>query len=386
MKNKIKLDGYDDFRCAASQCPITCCQEWKIAVDENTYKKWNQIDEGTAKGSENKVNQTNVMTTKICECVSETEGIKVMKLNQEKKCAFLNDKKLCNLVITYDDTMLSDTCATFPRQITDFGQREEYSLVACCPVVVDMWNQKKEISITTDSAVLSTESPFFVREQMLAIMQNKKYSISKCMMMIFYMLLELQEKEQSIIEFQNPAYLKTMNDTISRMEFDEIATVYERNELFLDIVQNYRKQGLYTNYLEKIAKIAEQIEAGYDEEVLEKQITRFNVQFAKYQHLFRNYLVSEIFTSSLMPDTDLESMIVAFQWISIEYVAMKQSIFLSWLANGEDNLSYEIVRDYMVIIARVTGYDVCDIREYLESSFQTIMWDWGYLALIVGNE
>ena len=42
------------------------------------------------------------------------------------------------------------------------------------------------------------------------------------------------------------------------------------------------------------------------------------------------------------------------------------------------------VRDYIVIICRMTGYDEEDIYEYLENSFEELVWDWGYLALVVG--
>ena len=31
-------DYYAQFRCTADKCPITCCQEWKISVDDDTLK------------------------------------------------------------------------------------------------------------------------------------------------------------------------------------------------------------------------------------------------------------------------------------------------------------------------------------------------------------
>ena len=46
---------------------------------------------------------------------------------------------------------------------------------------------------------------------------------------------------------------------------------------------------------------------------------------------------------------------------------------------------YETVRDYLVVITRMTGYDEEDIYEYLENSFESLLWEWGYFALIVGN-
>ena len=38
-RKKIRPDYYDKFSCIAGQCPITCCQEWKIAVDADTNRQ-----------------------------------------------------------------------------------------------------------------------------------------------------------------------------------------------------------------------------------------------------------------------------------------------------------------------------------------------------------
>ena len=35
--------------------------------------------------------------------------------------------------------------------------------------------------------------------------------------------------------------------------------------------------------------------------------------------------------------------------------------------------------------AALTGYEEADIREYLENSFEELLWDWGYFALITGK-
>ena len=68
----------------------------------------------------------------------------------------------------------------------------------------------------------------------------------------------------------------------------------------------------------------------------------------------------------------------------MEYGVIRHSIFLRWLLDGQKEIAYETVRDYIVIICRMTGYDEEDIYEYLENSFEELVWDWGYLALVVG--
>ena len=40
---QIRPDYYDHFSCTADQCPITCCQEWKIGVDADTNRKWKKL-------------------------------------------------------------------------------------------------------------------------------------------------------------------------------------------------------------------------------------------------------------------------------------------------------------------------------------------------------
>ena len=109
----------------------------------------------------------------------------------------------------------------------------------------------------------------------------------------------------------------------------------------------------------------------------------FESEFQAYNPLMRNsHQLS--YADLLMPDGDLESLLVQYQWIAMEYGVIKHSIFLRWLLDGQKKIAYETVRDYIVIICRMTGYDEEDIYEYLENSFEELVWDWGYLALVVG--
>ncbi len=60
-------------------------------------------------------------------------------------------------------------------------------------------------------------------------------------------------------------------------------------------------------------------------------------------------------------------------------------LFFSGGRRGRGALPYETLRDYMVVISRMTGYEEEDIREYLENSFEELLWEWGYFALITGK-
>lgn len=389
MKQEVKINYYDTFRCIADQCSLTCCQEWRIAVDEETKQKWTNksIKEGTKERED---------TVSLCDCLKEEEnGGSIIGLNKEKKCPFLNQDKLCKLVIQLGDEFLSDTCNTFPRQINEFEDRIEYSLTSCCPAVVDLMriNEPQQFCISADGKQLkligASHLLYEVREMMLEIMKSKQGSLTQKLLMIFYGLLELLEHEDlNANKIKNTFSEKQMNSlrqAIEQMAFSPIDSLLESNELFLDVVENYRKQGLYTRFLENIARIAEQLEEDYEEEVLLEKYQAFIETIVPYKQLFKHYLLAEIIGNSLMPESNLEDMVVAFEWMSLEYSVMRQCLFLKWLEQGEEALSYEVIRDYISVIARVTGYDAEDINEYLENSFESVIWEWGYMAMVIGN-
>ena len=108
---------------------------------------------------------------------------------------------------------------------------------------------------------------------------------------------------------------------------------------------------------------------------------KFHEEMQSYEQLFQNYLAAEIFMNVLLPDSELENMIISFQWIGLEYSVMKQALFLKWLLDGQ-SISYETIRSYICVISRMSGYDEADYYEYLENSFEALIWDWGYFALI----
>ena len=376
LEKEIKTDYYDSFSCSADKCSFTCCQEWKIAVDDETYIKWNCL-------SLPKQNS-------ICldQYVKQKDGIRVIALNEQKQCPFLNQQKLCNLVLNFGDEVLSETCATFPRQIHEFTDRKEYSLVSCCPDVVDLMNQQDKICFTKNLSDMEQDILLQIRTLMITIMQNQHFSISKSVMMIFYILLDIYQKKSvlksEIDEYKDETFLKKLSDTIDTMQFSNLDTFEENNELFLDMAENYRKQKIYTSYLEPIAVIAENLSEDYDKRKMITQLQKFEKQFSSYEKLFRNYLAVEIFTNCLMPESDLKSMVVMIQWIAMEYAVIRHAIFLSWMFEKQEKLSYPMVRDYIVVISRMMGYDQEDIYEYLEKSFKNLVWEWGYLALLMG--
>ena len=47
-------DYYSEFICTADNCPLTCCQEWKIYVDDSTKEKWKTLTPPESAGGHKK--------------------------------------------------------------------------------------------------------------------------------------------------------------------------------------------------------------------------------------------------------------------------------------------------------------------------------------------
>ncbi|MGN0161707.1 MAG: flagellin lysine-N-methylase [Lachnospiraceae bacterium] len=371
---EIKPVFYDKFHCTAGECPMTCCMQWKIAVDDETYAKWKKIKwpDGVPEKSDS-----------LADAVTQKDGGRVIRLNESKYCPFLNSKKLCALVLEHGDSVLSHTCDTFPRQVHDFENRRELSLVSCCPAVVDYYRSE---SFHLQGEIPKGDLLAKLRELMMNILSDDSWDMETALKMIFYILLDLYDKEaervEELDEYSAAAFWRKLYDSIKDVPVCAGDFLVENLELWLDMVENYRKEGLYLNYIEDISKEAEQILGTMDTESLQKNYEEFRKHFRDYEFLFRNYLAAELFTNLLLPGSDMESVVVMFQWIAMEYVMIREALFLKFMQ--EENLPYERVRDLMVVVQRMTGYDEADIFEYMENSFQSLIWEWGYMALILG--
>ena len=380
LMERITPDYYDKFTCIADKCPITCCQEWKIAVDADTNRRWKKImpPEDVAEQKKN-----------LSAYTTHKDGTRVIGLDENQQCPFLSDDKLCRLVCTYGDKVLSQTCTVFPREVHKFDNHEEATLVPCCPAVIDLWKEKADFPINNSQIKPEKESLLFsIRENIIEMVQNTEQPVEDALLQSFYIMLELYNGESSedlVQEYFSEDTLKQLQEAIFKVELPELDTFEECNELLLDISENYRKEGLYKKYLDPVTSLAEQISEEYDENEMIDKWTAFKKELAQYDQLIRNFLANEMFSDLVMPDGDLQQTVIRMQWIAMEYTVIRQSIFLKWMQDGCGKIEHETVRDYIVVITRMTGYDEEDIYDYLSNSFKTLEWDWGYFALIVGK-
>lgn len=468
-KPVIEPDFYGDFHCIGGQCSFTCCKEWKIAVDHETKKRWRKMDVPETVLESGRVPEHACLSTsnkaQLSQFVVKKDGGEIIELLPNMRCPFLEDSELCRLVLDYGEECLSETCHVFPRETHEFTDRTERTLFSCCPEIVDRLHALHELHFTNlpyqDRAFLleGNDKLFQIRNIMMYWLKDASVSNEVNLKRCLFMLLDLLEKEEKMRQ-KNSAKKKTshrqsakvngiskpsdavaecasavtaaldpaeclmeedvakLTEMILAMPKDVQASIEEQNALFLDITENYRKEGRYQGLLNPLYAMAEQLSHEFEEADAARmdEICALRADVvAAYAPLLRNYLVAEAFATLLIPGCTLRDMVLQLEWMIMEYVLIVHAMVLETLcekdaedapgaSNGEEDagdampssgsraavdgrtyaedadapLAYPKARELLILIARMTGYDGDEIEEYLSDSFENPVWPWGY--------
>ncbi|ETP73402.1 hypothetical protein UYO_0626 [Lachnospiraceae bacterium JC7] len=383
---EIKPDYYDDFHCIGGECSFTCCQEWKISVDRDTKKRWRSITAPEDLKQNERLPEGLSEHCSLNHFIKKVDDTDVIGLLPNMKCPFLEGDHLCRLVKDHGEEVLSVTCHEFPRETHSFSDRTERALVSCCPEIVDCWNERKELGFTgldiRDPEALrnapENDTLKLTRDLMMFHLSDKSSDNRTNLLTAFFILMDIYSKGSvdAIEDYTDPASIRKLKDSIVNLERDAEDSLTERNELFLDMTENYAREGRYTSFLKPLRDAAENFNAN--------DLKEFQTVISSYETLLRNYLVSETFSNLLIPGMDLRDMVLQFEWMMMEYASIIHSLYLQWISSSEHELTYETVRNMIVLISRLTGYDASDIEEYLTNSFESAIWDFGYADYLLG--
>lgn len=398
-KPVIEPEFYGDFHCIGGQCSFTCCKEWKIAVDHETKKRWRKMSVPETVLENGRVPKHACLSTsdkaQLSQFVVKKDGGEIIELLPNMRCPFLEDTELCRLVLDYGEACLSETCHVFPRETHEFTDRTERTLVSCCPEIVDRLHALHELHFTNlpyqDRAFLlkGNDKLFQIRNIMMYWLKDASVSNEVNLKRCLFMLLDLFEKKMKGKTLDPAECLKEedvakLTEMILAMPKDAQASIEEQNALFLDITENYRKEGRYQGLLNPLYAMAEQLSQEFQEAEPARmdEICAMHAEVvAAYAPLLRNYLVAEAFATLLIPGCTLRDMVLQLEWMIMEYVLIVHAMVLEILCekDAEDApLAYPKVRELLILIARMTGYDGDEIEEYFSDSFENPVWPWGY--------
>ena len=212
---------FENFRCVAAECKDTCCAGWAIMIDEESLKKYKNLEGAFGNRVRNSIDWENG-----CFC------------QHEHRCAFLNEDNLCDLHIEAGEHMLCDTCRDYPRHLEEFeGVREGSLSLSCIEAAKLILGGKEPVQfLKFEDDVQDEEYEDFdyllftkltdAREKMIAVLQNRDVDI----MVRIGAALDLAQNMQDAVDkgevFAIDALLENFGSTECLLEFQKKANEY----------------------------------------------------------------------------------------------------------------------------------------------------------------
>lgn len=369
-----RISNYDKFKCIADKCKFTCCEGWDISIDLDTYSKWKSIDD---KNFFNGI--------KVRSCGREKEYLIDKETNES--CLFLDNKGLCNIVKEKGDEYLSLTCRTFPRIENVFGSIKEVSLSCACPEVVEIISKidgKIDMDNYEVDNLYEDLLELKIRENIINIINRDNLELDKKLILSFQMLLNILDNDEftedllfrEFDNFKDNKYLQEFINAYDSIEINKYEAIEEINNLFLDIIENYKNVSGLESRLKDIAYYAEEV----DLDNLLYTWENFKKEFKKYNVLIKNCITSKILSNCI--SDDVEELAIALQMIILEYILMRYSVFLKCSLRDDYNIKFEDIRDYIVCFSRVIGNNSDSVVEFIEDGFGNGILEIGYLCFI----
>ena len=113
----ITLDYYDAFACLADACKHSCCVDWEIDIDEDSWDYYDTVD--------------GPFGDRLRTC-RQTGEDRSFILRPDGRCPFLNDNGLCDLITELGEESLCEVCTEYPRFTVEYRDVREKSLSVSC--------------------------------------------------------------------------------------------------------------------------------------------------------------------------------------------------------------------------------------------------------------
>lgn len=174
----LTLESYTDFECIGSDCPFTCCQDWKITIDEKTDRFYQSVE--------------GKMGEQLRKCIHRKDGSAWFALREDdKRCPFLNERGLCSIYIKLGEEHLSDTCTYYPRYMFSEGdicfagvsiscpEAARFYLTHKEPLLIDFGENDDNTDIGTDTDWVLFNRAIRAFTTAVSIAQNRKIPIKE---------------------------------------------------------------------------------------------------------------------------------------------------------------------------------------------------------------
>ena len=369
-----KISYYDKFKCIADKCKFTCCEGWDITIDSDTYNKWKDTNDNSL-----------ISSVKVNKFSEEEEYLIDKKISE--RCVFLDCKGLCNIVKDRGEEYLFLTCRTFPRIENVFEGLKEISLSCSCPEVVEIIsNLDSEIEISNDGSdnIYDDLLELKIRENIINIIKKEDLELDQKLILSFQMLLNILDNdeitEDILLEefdgFKDDNNLKELIDTYNKRKVNKYEAIEEINNLFLDIIENYKYVSGLEILLKDISNYGEKTDLNY----LKNNWDNFKNEFKDYSKLLEKCIITKVLSSCI--SDDVEELTLSLQMIILEYLLVRYAVFLKCCKLQSKEINANDIKDYIMCFSRVIENNFDSVVEFIEDGFGDPILEIGYLCFI----
>lgn len=318
ITKKLRPAYYDDFKCFAGDCKVTCCQGWSITFDRKDYLKLRGVNCSEELKDKLKYSVRRIKNPDMEKRYAE------MHLKDSYCCMFTEDG-LCALQMECGYNILPEVCKLFPRKKSYLlsGYIEDSLSPACEAVLELLWNLPDGIDFISEDIPkqqhilinIESSSPKVylneIRSLCIDILQDRRFSINQRILLMGMFFQKFPDDAQDI-----PKWINETNAILSDNNIVEIASklssITTESNVNVFFVQNFhtfltlspkedilKKYGNYivNSYVQNVklnldnVKIKTTFDFGKYKETYEK----YKKEFGDREYFFENLFVAVFF-------------------------------------------------------------------------------------------
>ncbi len=209
----------EKFRCIASKCSDNCCIGWEIGIDEDTLKKYDELDSELGRDIRRNIKNSCFAT------------------DRRGRCKMLDKDGLCEIIKRGGEELLCKICQNHPRFYQSYGNLCEWGIGMSCIEGARLLLNSQIVFSEEERADFSEpdydeklfECLLFARGEILELLKNKnidfwrKLSLIECY--ADTLSKELDNDRYSFLRLEDKEAFETSQEKFQREIFDELLSL-----------------------------------------------------------------------------------------------------------------------------------------------------------------